>query len=854
MSEIKIKEVDADQLFQSNFYDYGISVIEERALPDIRDGLKPVHRAIVFEMLKSKAKSTDKTKKVKKITGAVIGNWHPHGDKAVEDAMVGLSEPWSNTLPIIEIKGNGGSIFGDGAASGRYIEARLTTAGDAYGHKLKEGIVPYVSNFDDTDKMPTILPAQLPYLLINGTSEGIAVGFAALIPPHNAKEVVTMVLAYLKNPKLRTEQLLEYMPGPDFPSGATIINKDELLDIYEKGEGKIKVRSTIEYDKKEHALHVREIPFKFAGSMDNLVMELAAATTETVDPKTKKKTPPKISGINAVNNYSGKGGIDICLELQKGINPDEMIQTLFAKTQLETSVKFIFNALNNRRLKTYSLRRYLAEYTEFQHEIVTNEHMLEQKELNERMEIIMGHIIAIQYMDEILDVIKHTDGLAQAKEILMTGKILDGTNPKYHKIVQTFSFTEAQAESIATMPLYRLNKLNMEKLKADGQKIQERLKIVERVISDESYRRKLIIERLENEYKKLPDKPRKTTIIADSESKASTMEIPTIPLYISMDKYGYVRIETKAFDDALITDNKSRLGFFDTTGTCWNLFLDKVKETKDRGTLTSRLIPTEGQIVGISGNIENEESEGLFVFENGAMRRVLMSRYLTKNRATKIKSKTADQPLKAFFDIPKDVNIVVVDEKEIPLESIPLQTQSGKGKVLLQPKEDPYNISFKQGEIKEIKKGSNDIFDAVVTFTPDGQLLFDWSTTDTEGKEGLYVTTYQELIKETLLFIHSDGTAKKVDGNQFTVKTRRSQIVANKEGMTAIYIQPAIEETLIGNYSEGKQKRIEVAKIPTQGKSGGGARVFYCTKYQFQGVESGENSELPIVSFATLPK
>ena len=258
MEEIITPTTDVRTRFKSNFYQYGMSVIEDRALPDIRDGLKPVQRAILFEMLNSGYTSNKKTVKVKKVVGAIIGNWHPHGDGAVEDAMTTMAQPWSNSLPPIFIKGNGGSIFGDDAADGRYIETRLTPAGDAYGYKLKKGIVPYVPNFDDTDEMPSILPAQLPYLLINGINEGIAVGVAASLPPHNPVEVLKMTLQYMKDPKTKTEDLLKIMPGPDFPSGATIINQEELLRMYETGGGdnqnscKIRIRATIEYDKKEH--------------------------------------------------------------------------------------------------------------------------------------------------------------------------------------------------------------------------------------------------------------------------------------------------------------------------------------------------------------------------------------------------------------------------------------------------------------------------------------------------------------------------------------------------------------------------------------------------------------------------
>ncbi len=845
-----IRNLEISGWFKSRFYAYGMSVIEERALPDVRDGLKPVHRAIVYEILKSGITSKSKPTKVARISGNVIGNWHPHGDVAVKDALTGLSEPWTNTLPIIWIKGNNGSIFGDEAAAGRYIEARLTEAGDAYGKKLKEGIVPYVPNFDDTGRMPTILPAQLPYILINGIREGIAVGVASSIPPHNAKEVVEMTLAYLRNPKTKTEDLLKIMPGPDFPSGTTIINAEDMLSMYETGDGRIMVRATIEYEKKEHALHIREIPYTFSGSMDNLVVELIAATSETVDAK-KKRIPPKIQGIVSVNNYSGKDGIDICLNLQKGIDPNEMIKTLYAKTRLETSVKFMFNALNDRVLHRYSLRQYLAEYTDFQHEIVTNEHKLEQQDLENRLEIIKGHLIAAAYIDEIVDAAKHCNGRPQLKEVLQTGLILKGTNPKYHKTVKTFAFTELQAETISGKPLYQLNKLDIERLKKEGKAVEARLKEVKRIVTDRKYRHKLIIKRLEEERDKLPDMPRKTVITSDGVSKASQLEVPTMPLYTDMDKYGYVRLESKAFEGAKVTDNKSRIGYFDGDGNCWNLFLDRVKETKDRGTLISRLIDCEKTVVGFTTQIETEGKEGLFLFENGSLRRVEMHKYWTKTHATKVNTRT-NIPLKAYYDIPDEVNIVVIDGVEIPLSAIPLQGLSGSGKVFLPQKEEPYEVSFRQGEVKETPSG--DVFDAVVAFTEDGKLLFDWSTLDTTAMDGVYVTTYQKLLQERLLFVHTDGTAKWVTGDQFAVKTKRTQIDSDKKGTKALFIGPVTDKTLVGHYTEGKEKRIDCSKIATQGKTGGGVRVFYTPKWNLCSVEPGDASKLPVVSFATQPK
>lgn len=854
MSE-NIQEKDLSEWFDKGFKSYGMSVIEDRAFVDIRDGLKPVHRAIIYEILRTGATSDSKTVKVARISGNVIGNWHPHGNQAVEDALATLAQSWTNSLPTVQIKGNGGTVFGDGAAAGRYIEARLTPAGDAYGRNLKEGIVPFIPNFDETGTMPTILPAQLPYTLINGISEGIAVGVSSVMPPHNPKEVLEMTIAYIKDPSMKTADLLAIMPGPDFPTGATIINKEDLEEIYRTGAGRILCRATIDYDAADHALHVRQIPFSFSGCMNNLVAELAAATSETIS--NKKKVPPKIKGVTKVEDYSGKDGIDICLYLQRGVDPEEMKKVLFAKTRLESRVPFMFNALNDKEAHRYSLKRYLSEYLDFQHEIVLNEFMLEKQSLEEKLEIITGRIIASQCIDAIIDIVRQAQNRAEVKEVLMKGTILEGTNPAYHALVQTFSFTERQADAISETKLYQLTRLDSHALIEEGKEVRVRLTKAMAIISSEDTRRDLIIQRLEEELKRLPDCSRKTNIIQDSPSTAAEMDEKAVPMFLSMDRYGYVRIEGKYFENAVETNSKARVGFFDTSGNCWNLFLDRVKETKDRGTLISRLLDTEAQIVGFTTAIESEEREGLFLFENGSMRRVIMNRYMTKTRATKINTKTPDSPMKAYFDVPEGMNIVTVDGKDIPLSRIPLQGYSGLGKQFLEPKEEPYEVSFKQGEVAEEPEPiGKDVFDGVVAFTPDGKLVFDWTTLDMRGHEGVLVTTYQNLLKLTLLFIHTDGTAKKVKGEAFAVKTKRSQIKADKDGMTILSIIPFTEDCkyLIGQYEGGYQKCVDPTGISEQGITGGGIRVFYTPKYQLESVEATAVESLPVLSFATLPK
>ena len=854
-----IQQADILSMFKSNFYDYGMSVIEDRAIPDIRDGLKPVHRAIIYEMLTANATSKHKLVKVAKIAGAVIGNWHPHGDGAVEDALTGLAVPWKNTLPTIEVAGNQGSVFGDPAAAGRYIETRLTPAGDAYGHKLRKGIVEYVPNFDNTADMPSILPAQLPYLLINGISDGIAVGVATSLPPHNAKEVIEMTLQYIKNPRTKLEDLLAIMPGPDFPTGATIINQDELYDMYSTGHGKISVRAKITYDKKAHTLHVVEIPYLYAGSMDKLLALLVKDTNEVVDAR-KRKTPPKILGVKSVDDYSGKDGIDIAIALHKDADHEIVLQNLYAKTRLETTVKFMFRALNEKKLSSYSLRQYLAEYTEFQHEIVTNEHILEKAALDRQIEILEGRLIAITVIDEIVDVVKHSDGRSSVMDVLMNGTILEGTNKKYHDKVSQFSFTKLQAEAISGIPLYQLNRLDSQKTQLERDKHRDRLLIVNRIIDDQPYRRKLIISRLQKEYKSLPDVERQTTIIQADPSRAADIEIPLVDMHVGLDRYGYIRIEDKPFEDSLTTDNRSRVGVFDSLGNCWNIHMDSTKPTKERGTLSSQMFDTTDRMVGMITPI-NETSDGqaLFIYEDGSMKRTQLADFMTKSRATKVNTRHPDKPLHTVRMIEPGATTVTINKKRHILDDIPLHTRAGSGRIMLSGiTHEPLDISFKAGPVptktKTVTQTPSDVFDAVVTFDGSDKCEFDWTTTDPSGFEGLYVTTYKELIQSTLVFVHSDGTAKRVSGKQFEVKTKRTSLQANKTGLDAIYIDKAYDQTLVGTYEDGASKRIDETKISNQSKVGGGVRVFHSPKHTLTGVTYDKDSNLPIVSFATQPK
>ena len=692
-----LSKVDFSQNFKSDYYDYGMSVIEDRAVPDVRDGLKPVQRAILIEMLSSHITSKAKTVKVAKITGAVIGKWHPHGDTSVEDALAVMAAPWKNPMPAIEIKGNGGSVFGDKHAAGRYIEARLSPTGDAYGQNLKEGIVPYMPNFDETLKMPKVLPAQLPYLLING-GEGIAVGLASSIPPHNPVEVIKAFLRYTKNSSLSVKQLMTTMKGPDFPTKGEIINKRDLAKIYETGLGSIRIRGRIKYDKKDRSLHVYEIPFTFSGSMNNLVDELAIDCLGA-PTKSGKRAEPKVKGILDVKDHSGKDGIDITLKLRRGVDPDQVKQALFAKTRMETNYKFDMSALNNRHQKRYNLKSYFKEYLAFQNQIIANEYAIQEKDLTKRIEILTAMIGLQSLIDPIIACAKLSNGKKELKEVLMTGKLLKGLPTKFHKTVKKFKYSEIQADAIAGLPIYKLNRLDYDKMKNELEDDKTKLDYAKKVQADPDLSRQIIIKRHENELEKLKGKDfkRKTDIIDDKNTTSAKLEVPESDLYFTFNKYHYLRLSDRKFDDAIKTTNKRRLGFIDENGICYNLYLENAKMTNATGVLIDTLVKADAPIIACISKIDNQdEAPLLYVFNDGHAKITDERKFMTKSHATKVSSGRTKIKIAKIVEIPENATKVELNGKEFDLKDFSKQGISGTGKKMIKPLSDGVlNVEFK---------------------------------------------------------------------------------------------------------------------------------------------------------------
>lgn len=548
-AEEKIIKQEYSDIMKQSYIDYAMSVIIARAVPDIRDGLKPVQRRILYDMGAELGLDYNKPyRKSARIVGDTMGKFHPHGDSSIYDAMVVMAQDFKREIPLVDGHGNFGSIEGDGAAASRYTEARLQKiAQENYLADLDKKVVDYVQNYDETEKEPEVLPAKIPNFLING-SEGIAVGMTTSTPPHNLVEVLKAEEYLMDSPDASIEELMEFVKGPDFPTGGIVANSDDLLEIYKTGTGRIRVQGRVVHEKNRQSnrLVITEIPYTMIGAgIANFLNDVALL----VDSK-------QIPDIVDISNQSSKEGIKIVLDLKKNVSEEdaEKIKTiLLSKTKLEDTFGVNMLAIADGRPETLSLKSALKYHINFLFDINQRKYTTMLTKENEKAEVQEGLIKAIDVLDAVIETIRGSKTKAEAKECLMTGKV---DNIKYRiaegkKIAQTFDFTEMQADAILDMRLSRLIGLELEALKKENEKTKKNIEKYTKILSDKKYMKKVIkddMERIIKEY----GQPRKTSIknIAKAVIKK---EVPkAFKEVVLMDKFGYVR----AVSDTVYEKNK----------------------------------------------------------------------------------------------------------------------------------------------------------------------------------------------------------------------------------------------------------------------------------------------------------
>ena len=570
MDDNRIIKTEYSEEMQKSFIDYAMSVIIARALPDVRDGLKPVQRRTLYDMHELGIRYDRPYRKSARIVGDTMGKYHPHGDSSIYEALVVMTQDFKKGMPLVDGHGNFGNIEGDGAAAMRYTEARLQKiTQEAFLADLDKDVVDFVPNFDETEKEPSVLPVRIPNLLVNG-SEGIAVGMTTSIPPHNLGEVIDATKAYMMNEAITDRELLRYLKGPDFPTGGIVINKDELPEIYETGVGKIKLRGKVEYEHVKGGktnVVITEIPYTMVGANISKFLSDVAALSET------KKT----QDIVDISNQSSKEGIRIVIELRKDADAENFVNMLYKKTRLEDTFGVNMLAISDGRPETMGLRQIIKANVDFQYEIATRKYTNLLAREMERREVQEGLIKACNVIDLIIEILRGSKDRNMAKACLVEGKV-DGIKfkSKESKIMATqLCFTERQANAILEMRLYKLIGLELEALINEHEETMANIYRYEDILERRDSMAQVIMNELDG-YKKEFGRPRRTVIENGQEAVYKEKELEEMEVMFLMDRFGYVKtIDLATYErnkEAADTENKFVFSCKNTGRIC--LFTD----------------------------------------------------------------------------------------------------------------------------------------------------------------------------------------------------------------------------------------------------------------------------------------
>jgi len=533
--EEQIIRTEYSEIMQKSYIDYSMSVIIARALPDVRDGLKPVQRRTLYDMHELGIKYNTPYRKCARIVGDTMGKYHPHGDASIYDALVVMSQEFKKGMPLVDGHGNFGSIEGDGAAAMRYTEARLQkVTQDCYLADLDKDVVDFMPNFDETEKEPVVLPVRIPNLLING-AEGIAVGMATSIPPHNAGEIIDAVIAYIKNNDITTEEILEIVPGPDFPTGGIVTNKDELFEIYNTGAGKIKLRGKVEFEEVKggkQRLVITEIPYTMVGA------GIGKFLNDVADLVESKKT----ADIVDISNQSSKEGIRIVIELKKGADIKNLENMLYKKTQLEATFGVNMLAIADGKPETMGIKTIIEHNVEFQFELCNRKYTNLLEKERDRKEIQEGLIEACDVIDLIIEILRGSKDVKMARNCLVNG-VTEGirfVNPLSAAMAAELRFTERQATAILEMRLQKLIGLEINALKKEHADTLKKIAKYEDILNNYSSMAAQIIDDL-TQFKSEFSAPRKTVIENSEEAVFEEKKFEEMEVVFLMDRFGYAK-------------------------------------------------------------------------------------------------------------------------------------------------------------------------------------------------------------------------------------------------------------------------------------------------------------------------
>jgi len=626
----KISDVDLKDTMEESYIDYAMSVIASRALPDVRDGLKPVQRRIMYAMIELNNGPDKPHRKCARIVGDTMGKYHPHGDSSIYGALVNLAQDWSTRYPLVDGHGNFGSVDGDGAAAMRYTEARLSKISMEMLADINKDTVDFVPNFDETEKEPVVLPSRFPNLLVNGTS-GIAVGMATNIPPHNLKEVIDGVLKIIENvqsdKETAMEEILDIIKGPDFPTGAEILGTKGIEQAYRTGRGKIRVRAVTNIepmDNGKNRIVVTELPY----------MVNKAKLIEKISELHRDK---RVDGITDLRDETSREGMRVCIELRRDVNPNIVLNQLYKHTQLQDTFGVIMLALVNNEPVVMNILQMLKYYLKHQEEVVTRRTKYELNKAEERAHILEGLLIALDNIDEVISIIRSSKSTAEAKE----------------KLSGRFSLTDAQAQAIVDMRLRALTGLEREKIENEYAELQKKIAEYKRILSNRNVLLNVIKEEIIEIRNKYGDDRR--TSVGYDEYDISVEDLVTKQnTIITMTKLGYIKrmsvdnfksqhrggkgikgmqtIDDDYIERMVMTTTHHDIMFFTNTGRSYKIKAYEIPESgrPARGTAIINLIqlmPGEKITAMITMSELDDETYLFMATKNGLVKKTLASEY-----------------------------------------------------------------------------------------------------------------------------------------------------------------------------------------------------------------------------------
>ena len=744
--ESQIIRTEYSDLMKKSYIDYAMSVIIARALPDVRDGLKPVQRRTLYDMHELGIRYDKPYRKCARIVGDTMGKYHPHGDSSIYESLVVMAQDFKKGMVLVDGHGNFGSIEGDGAAAMRYTEARLAKfTQEAYLADLDKNVVDFGPNFDETEKEPVVLPVRVPNLLVNG-AEGIAVGMATSIPTHNLAEVIDAVKAYMKNNEISTEQLMKYVKGPDFPTGGIVVNKDDLLDIYKTGQGKIKIRGKVEVEELKGGkkqLVISEIPYTMIGSGIGKFLNDVANLVET------KKT----TDIVDISNQSSKEGIRIVLELKRGADAENLKNMLYKKTRLEDTFGVNMLAVANGRPETLGLKAIIEHHVDFQFELSTRKYKtLLAKEL-ERKEVQEGLIKACNVIDLIIEILRGSKSVKDARACFVHG-VTENIKFKSNiskKMAAMLRFTERQATAILEMRLYKLIGLEIEALQKEHEETLKKIARYEDILSHYDSMANVIMEEL-NAFKKEYGRKRRTVVENAEEAVYEEKKIEEQEVVFLMDRFGYAKtVDISVYErnrEAADKENKYIVQCLNTGRICIFTDTGKMHQVKvldlpygkfrDKGTPidnVSNYTSAEERIVMVCDAEQMRFAKLLFTTKLGMIKRVEGTEFqVTKRTIAATKLQEEDEV----------VSVQVINENQ----QVVLQTKEG------------FFLRFPAEEVPEKKKGAIGVRGIRLKKTDEVEHAYLFE----EGTECKVTYKEKEVSLNRLKAAKRDGTGTKTRG------------------------------------------------------------------------------------------